>query len=331
LEDVPAYAEMVKRESEISKSLSEYRNKIGEFLEVVAGWQWNDPVSNIYRDLFKEQLIVDPEFEREELLAELKYKQEHRIPPGFKDANNEYSGVGDLLIWKTILSIGQNESKHLIFVSGDEKADWRYQSEGQALYPRFELLDEYRIASQGKSLLIISFAQLLEQLGAPAPVVAEVKQEEAVVSLSEDFNPRFRRRGEAEEAVIDWLMMQDSQLTVNVSRERFPQVIAHGTSGREAYEIKYISGLDVHRRIREFISRVSKFKDIELPITAVIVLDHNSTDDEALIRISRIFDLMKIPPIFSNLIVGFLDINGRFEPRVWLDLKTFSDVDAENH
>ena len=127
--------------------------------------------------------MVDPEVDREKLLEELKYRQDHRIPPGYKDANNDYSGIGDLLIWKTILKIGEEESRHLVFVSGDEKTDWRYQSENRPLYPRFELLDEYRIVSKGKSLLIITFAELLEQFGAPAPVVEEVRQEEAVASL----------------------------------------------------------------------------------------------------------------------------------------------------
>ena len=114
-------------------------------LEVVAHWHWDDPVSQIYREFFKAHLLVDPDLDREELLKDLKYRQEHRIPPGFNDANNEYSGVGDLLIWRALLKIGQQESRHLVFVSGDEKTDWRYQSENTALYPRFELLDEYRI------------------------------------------------------------------------------------------------------------------------------------------------------------------------------------------
>jgi hypothetical protein len=77
------------------KSVAEYRKKTSELLDIVAGWKWNDPVSNICRDLFKGSTIVEPMFDREELLAELKYRQEHRIPPGFKDANHEYSGVGD--------------------------------------------------------------------------------------------------------------------------------------------------------------------------------------------------------------------------------------------
>jgi len=44
-------------------------------------------------------------------------------------------------------------------------------------------MDEYRVASKGRSFLLITFAELLEQFGAPAPVVEEVRQEEAAASL----------------------------------------------------------------------------------------------------------------------------------------------------
>jgi hypothetical protein len=76
------------------------------------------------------------------------------------------------------LKIGADHSKHLIFASGDEKTDWRYQSENRALYPRFELVDEYRRVSGVKSFLIITFAELLEQFGASATVIEEIRAEE---------------------------------------------------------------------------------------------------------------------------------------------------------
>jgi hypothetical protein len=188
LEGIPAYTEVVRREADITAALDDYRKAIGSLLDTIAKWHWDDPISQIYRDMFKAPTVVDPKVDREKLLEELKYRQDHRIPPGYKDANNEYSGIGDLLIWKTILKIGEEESRHLVFVSGDEKTDWRYQSENRALYPRFELIDEYRVVSKGKSLLIITFAELLEQFGAPGPVVEEVRREEAVASFLKAAN-----------------------------------------------------------------------------------------------------------------------------------------------
>jgi hypothetical protein len=182
LEGIPAYLDVTDKETQVIAALEEYRKAVGTLLDTVAAWRWDDPISRVYRDLFAPSLVVDPTFDRDGLLQELAYRQEHRLPPGYKDANNEYSGVGDLVIWKTILKIGADESRHLIFVSGDEKTDWRYQSENRALYPRFELTQEYRAASKGKSFLIITFAELLEQLGASTTVVEEVRKEEVAAS-----------------------------------------------------------------------------------------------------------------------------------------------------
>jgi PIN like domain len=182
LEGIPAYLDVTDKETQVIAALEEYRKAVGTLLDTVAAWCWDDPISKVYRDLFAPSLVVDPTFDRDGLLQELAYRQEHRLPPGYKDANNEYSGVGDLVIWKTILKIGGDESRHLIFVSGDEKTDWRYQSENRALYPRFELMQEYRAASKGKSFLIITLAELLEQLGASTTVVEEVRKEEVAAS-----------------------------------------------------------------------------------------------------------------------------------------------------
>ncbi len=226
LEGVPSYLELVKRESEISSVLSDYRKLIADLLKTVQDWRWDDPVSQIYRDLFKPPFIVDTEFQHEELLDDLKYRQENRIPPGYKDANNTYSGVGDLIIWKTILKLGELERRHLIFVSGEEKSDWRYQSEGQALYPRFELVDEYRRMSGGKSFLMISFAELLQQFGAPPTVVEEIKQEEAISALEEPRRQLSTAAAEravaANKSIIKWLLAKHHDGTIEVDNRGFP-------------------------------------------------------------------------------------------------------------
>jgi PIN like domain len=271
LEGIAAYAELVKQEEGMLAALTNYRKHINDLLEVVAGWHWNDPVSAIYRDLFKPPNIVDLQFDRDDLLKELKYRQEHRIPPGYKDSNNEYSGVGDLIIWKTVLAIGEKESRDVVFVSGDEKTDWRYQSEGRALYPRFELLDEYRRASNGKSLLMISFAELLEQSGAPAPVVAEVKQEEAVASLAVQSILRGYREGLAENAVFRWLCAQYPNTEIRRSN-RFPDFIVRSTHGFEGYEVKHMSSRDIFRRIIDALEYIKHRSTPEVPISLVVVV-----------------------------------------------------------
>ena len=53
-----------------------------------------------------------------------RYKKE--IPPGFKDAKDK-DGVrkyGDLIIWKEMLKFALKQSKNIIFITDDVKADW---------------------------------------------------------------------------------------------------------------------------------------------------------------------------------------------------------------
>ena len=227
-------------EHEISEALRKYREIIRSLLETVEGWHWDDPVSTIYREFFKDSIVVNPEFEREDLLLDLKYRQEHRIPPGYKDAGNEHSGIGDLLIWKTLLRLGEQEKRNLVFVSGDEKSDWRYRSENTALYPRFELVDEYRRASDGKSLLIISFAELLKHFGAPATVIAEVEKEEAVSTINQRGQETRAAEQLAEVAVYEWLVNKYPGCEVSRGKYGFPDLIVNGPLGRAAFEVKYV-------------------------------------------------------------------------------------------
>ncbi|MEL7408280.1 MAG: PIN-like domain-containing protein, partial [Cyanobacteria bacterium J06558_2] len=72
----------------------------------------------------------------------------------------------------------KSKEKDVIFVSGDQKSDWWHRVENQALYPRYELVDEFRRESNGFSLHIITFANFLNLYGATKDIVKEVRDEE---------------------------------------------------------------------------------------------------------------------------------------------------------
>lgn len=256
LESVGKYSDLQKSEAEIQVALGKYRKLIGELLETVAGWHWDDPVSAIYRDFFRGSVVIDPEFNREDLMKDLRHRYENHVPPGYKDSANEHSGIGDLLIWKTILKIGETEKKHLIFVSGEEKADWWYRSDNRPLYPRFELIDEYRRASGGMSLAIISFAELLKRFEVPEEVVEEVKQGEALsvveqlgrqesgISLSQLMGARPRREAstEAELAVLHWLQLLHPSSLIRRNLNDFPDFVLVSEQGEQGFEVNYVRG-----------------------------------------------------------------------------------------
>src|SRR5690348_3027113 len=77
LEALPEYFEFGERESDLTKALDKYRKAIDNLLTMIAEWQWDDPVSQTYRELFTSSAVVEPKIDREDLLKELRYRQEN--------------------------------------------------------------------------------------------------------------------------------------------------------------------------------------------------------------------------------------------------------------
>ncbi|MGD0538051.1 MAG: PIN domain-containing protein [Verrucomicrobiota bacterium] len=174
LEGVEEYQQI----NEAIKNNTELKKTHAALLRKIRLWEWNDPVNTAYRDVFTADTIVEPQCNREATLAELLKRQRLLIPPGYKDSAKDDLGIGDFLIWKTILEIGAKNKKGIIFVSGDEKADWQHRADGVGFLPRYELVDEFRRASSGSSFYIVSLSTLLELLKVKSTSVDEIKKEE---------------------------------------------------------------------------------------------------------------------------------------------------------
>jgi rRNA-processing protein FCF1 len=178
LEGLESYQKVIEIEKEISEKIREYDKQIHEILENISQWYWNDPVSLMYSSLFSKGVVLDVEIKEDVLRQRIEKDCEYKLPPGYKDASKPDMGVGDVIIWFTILEIGQKYKKSVIFVSLDQKADWWSQSEGSPLYPRFELVEEFRHISEGQSFHILKFSSFLNLYGASKEVIEEVRQEE---------------------------------------------------------------------------------------------------------------------------------------------------------
>lgn len=189
LADLPEYAAVSKANEELQKRAKAYRDALSALRSVVEEWVWNDPVSTLYSELFEKSVVVDGTPSPEEVSADLDYRWTHRIPPGYKDASKDDNGVGDLLIWHSILALGRSHRKHVVFISGEEKPDWCVVSNKSGLYPRFELVDEYGRASGGKSFFLLQFSDFLKRQGASEKVVEEIRKEEVTA------NAEQRRQG----------------------------------------------------------------------------------------------------------------------------------------
>jgi hypothetical protein len=205
-ESLGSYQHVKTAEKELLEKIGQYRKALDELLDQVKLWQWDDPVSELYREVFTAPVVVGLNHDKEPTCSEWARRLAHKLPPGYKDGGKADAGIGDFLIWLTILQVGRDRQTNVIFVSGDEKSDWWYQSESVSLYPRFELLEEFRKETNGHSLHIVRFGEFLAMFGASAKVVQEVQQEELVVPSPEVASRKFGvPRHEASSAVAAFL------------------------------------------------------------------------------------------------------------------------------
>ncbi|MDC6379923.1 PIN domain-containing protein [Pseudomonas graminis] len=184
LEGVDEYGELnalLNEAKDLKKKILNAQRALGEQIQ---SWEWDDPVSSSYKKVFNADNIIELLEGEDALLKEHLIRQKLQIPPGYKDQTKDDYGIGDFLIWKTILQIGIHNKKDLIFVSGDEKADWQHRSDGSGFAPRYELVNEYAEVAQDRSFYIIQLSKLLELLEAKQDLVEEVQQEEARVQAA---------------------------------------------------------------------------------------------------------------------------------------------------
>ncbi len=179
LEGLDGYEELKKAGQDLADGRKAYLKALGRIRTGVTAWRGNDPVTTLYAEVFTTGNVIEHQEEREALQAEWADRLAYKIPPGYKDGGKADTGIGDFLIWKALLRIGREKQKDLVFVTGEEKADWFVRSGGEPVFTRPELLIEYRRASGGKNLHLSSLAELLRQFGTADEIVEEVRSAEA--------------------------------------------------------------------------------------------------------------------------------------------------------
>jgi hypothetical protein len=176
--DRPEYEKLTKIIGELNASISSYRKALNALKEQIADWTTVDPVSSLYRDVFtKNRILPDPR-DRDSFLSELKARYENQQPPGYKDKGKADGGVGDLLIWKSIIELGKDKEKNVVFVSNETKHDWVYRSKEQPLMPRVELLHEFHRCT-GQHFGLVSWTRFLKLEGADDATVEQARRVES--------------------------------------------------------------------------------------------------------------------------------------------------------
>ena len=197
LDGLEEYKALSKQWENAQEQLDACDKLFGQLIERVQGWYWNDPVSKLYHNLFVPEVVVEPEFKQEDVLADHAWRTEHDIPPGYKDTRKPDKGVGDMLIWYTVLHVGKQEPcRSVVFVSGEKKADWVAKSDNKPLFPRYELVDEFRRTTTGQSFHLISPPDLLDLFGADKSTVQRVRTEEALSANIKEAHDALMRGDE---------------------------------------------------------------------------------------------------------------------------------------
>lgn len=178
LSELSSYSEMRELESSIKDLYKKYSEQLRKIASTIESWVWDDPISEMYQRTFKNRILSDSELDRKSIKKDLERRIFYSLPPGYKDKTKTENTAGDLMIWQEILTLGKKENKHIIFVSGDEKPDWWYQSNKKNIYPRFELVNEYRKETNGKTFHIASLSKLLKTFDTDADIVQAIRQTE---------------------------------------------------------------------------------------------------------------------------------------------------------
>jgi rRNA-processing protein FCF1 len=175
LEKNKDYIELKKQFEEIQKLIKLSRKNLENIESHIKEWTWNDNVSLAYKEIFTPEIIIEAKKDSIEIEKDLAFRIAYKIAPGFKDSKKPDDGVGDLIIWQTILEIAKEHNKNVVFVTNDQKNDWFYKQDKIGLYPKYELFDEFRRYTSGKSISIINFIKFLELSDADAETINEVK------------------------------------------------------------------------------------------------------------------------------------------------------------
>ena len=126
----------------IKETLADIKPKIAQ-IKTIISMQYQDRKKEI-QDLQKKDIVgktvnqlnsgVPLSFsEIKKIAEEGRVRYANHIPPGYKDSGTK-SGIrqyGDLIIWNEIIRKAREDKKDIIFISNDEKSDWRITDESK--------------------------------------------------------------------------------------------------------------------------------------------------------------------------------------------------------
>jgi predicted nucleic acid-binding protein len=137
-----------------------------------------------------------------EQVAEGRARVARSEPPGYLDADKADSPypegpAGDYLVWRQSVEQARQRGLDLLFVTGDEKADWWWRHGPELLGPRQELVAEFARDCGGRQLYMMRPMDLLSRAAALRVDVRDGSVEDAGRVGRETARPRWSARGAA--------------------------------------------------------------------------------------------------------------------------------------
>jgi len=173
---------------EIKEKIKDYKKDYKGLVEDIKAWKGNDPIKIIYNEIFDEDNIEPCPDSEEMLLKEWEIRLLTKRPPGFRDQGKSDSGIGDFIIWKTIIGLAKKHDKNVIFVTGEQKNDWFVRGNNVALFLRPELTNEFSGLTNGKKILLQSFDSMLTACSASENLINEIVEAEKNMNISYSSN-----------------------------------------------------------------------------------------------------------------------------------------------
>lgn len=174
LEGRQPYQELIEASEALSAARKKYGKSLTAVMKDLTDWCWDDPVSVLYKELFVDSRIINHDKKPDEVLESLDFRRTHKLPPGYKDGAKDDEGIGDLLIWLSLLKLGKDRKSHVVFVCNEEKPDWVVRTQKTVITVRTELTYEFH-ATTGFHFGLASYSEFLGLVGANKETVKRAR------------------------------------------------------------------------------------------------------------------------------------------------------------
>ncbi|MFC4162921.1 PIN domain-containing protein [Epilithonimonas zeae] len=235
LGELKSYKNLEGTREKIIENIKDYKKHLSELKEDITNWNWTDPLTKMYQETFIEGIIITTALTEKELIEEYNQRIEDEIPPGNKDKSKENNGIGDFLIWKSILELGKKLNKDIIFISNDEKNDWLLKGNKKSISTKYELVDEYFRYTGGNNFVSINFNTFLENQGLDIDIKEVFNQLEVLFEKSIPTKYTLKNLKKISEAINLFLIYRDNDN--NYIKERDFNEYVNGFKG--SYKQEY--------------------------------------------------------------------------------------------